>query len=419
MELKKLIPDFKNCPCGREHKFDLKTYVADTGVVNEVGRLLKEANFPNKILIVTDSNALNAANGIIESIEKAGFKYRLKQYPDMKYAYMSDSEEIMEESKEFDGILSIGTGSVNDICRYAAYKVNKEFAIFATAPSMDGFASDSAPLIKDNFKISYQCKQPSVILADTNILAEAPLELKSAGYGDIVAKYVGIVDWKFSHYVSGEYICDNIVKLVKDTVNNVVAHTDRVNSKDPSAAGAIMDALIVTGCAMQLAHCTRPASGAEHIISHFWEIHKLEQGIWPDYHGKKVGLATCLLLPIYKSLLDYDKVNLLPERLDLDDVLKHYSSRNRDEIIKYNIPSIVDTISKEQLIKHWEDIKESIKNDLPDYDTFISNMKKAGCVTQIEEAHISKEFAEEAIKYSPYMRRRITILRVLSLLEKK
>ena len=266
MELNKLIPSFENCPCGRKHSFDLKTYIAEKGLVDEVGTQLKKAEFPKKILIVTDSNALNASKGILESIDKAGFKYKLKEYPDMKYAYMSDSEEIMEESKDFDGILSIGTGSVNDICRYAAYKVNKEFAIFATAPSMDGFASDSAPLIRDNFKISYPCKQPSVILADTNILAKAPLELKSAGYGDIVAKYVGIVDWKFSHYVSGEYICDNIVKLVKDTVDNVVAHTDRINSTDADAAGSIMDALIVTGCAMQLAHCTRPASGAEHII---------------------------------------------------------------------------------------------------------------------------------------------------------
>ena len=125
------------------------------------------------------------------------------------------------------------------------------------------------------------------------------------------------------------------------------------------------------------------------------------------------------MLPIYKSLLKYDKVDFLPERLDLDDVLKHYSKRNRDEIIKYNVPSIIDTISKDKVIEHWDDIKESIKNDLPDYDSFISNMKKAGCITTPKEGHITEEFAQEAIKYSPYMRRRITILRCLSLISEK
>ncbi len=419
MDLKKLISKFDNCPCGRVHTFDLKTYVAEPGLVNYAGEELIKADFPKKILVVTDENALNASNGILESLDKNGFKYKLKKYPDMKYAYMADSEEIMEEAKDFGGILSVGTGSVNDICRYASYKTDKKFGIFATAPSMDGFASDSAPLIKENFKVSYQCRQPSVVLADTNILANAPLELKAAGYGDIVAKYMGIVDWKVSNFISGEYICDNVVKLVKETVDNVVKNTDKINSKDPDAAGSIMDALIITGCAMQLVHSSRPASGAEHIISHYWEIHKLEQGIWPDYHGKKVGLAMCLLLPIYKSLLKYDKVDLKPENLNLDDILKHYSSRNRNELINLNIPSIINKVSRDDLIKHWDDIKESIKNDLPEYDDFIKMMKKAGCVTSIDEAHISKEFADDAIKYSPYMRRRITLLRILPLLEFK
>jgi glycerol dehydrogenase-like iron-containing ADH family enzyme len=114
----------------------------------------------------------------------------------MRYAYMSTSKEIMEAAKDFDGILSIGTGSVNDVCRYAASQTNKAFAIFATAPSMDGFASDSAPLIENNFKVSYPCRQPSVVIADTDILASSPVELKAAGFGDIIAKYIGILDWK-------------------------------------------------------------------------------------------------------------------------------------------------------------------------------------------------------------------------------
>ena len=419
MDLNKLLKRFENCPCGRKHTFDLKTYIAREGLVNEVGQELVKAEFPNNIYIVTDENELKAADGILQSLDKANIKYDIKVYPDLKYAYIDDSYEIAKTLDDYSSLLSIGTGSCNDICRYAAYIANKPFAIFATAPSMDGFASDSAPLIKDNFKKSYQCRQPSVVLADTNILASSPSELKAAGFGDIVAKYVGLVDWNLSHYITGEYICQNVVDLVKETVDKVVANTDKIQSTDAKAAESVLDALIVTGCAMQLVHLSRPASGAEHIVSHFWEIHKLERGIWPDYHGKKVGIATCLLVPIYKEVAKYDKAILTNEKLDLDDVISHYSDRNRKEIIKMNIPSIMDTVSKANFEANWDNIKNDIHKYLPDTDKFIEIMKEAGCATTIEEGNISKEFCDEAIKYSPYMRRRITLLRILPMIQEK
>ena len=416
MDLKAILERFQNCPCGRTHHFDLKTYEADRGLVHKVGEILEQSGFPKKIYLVSDENAIRVSDGLLQSLDKCGFQYETKIYPDMRYAYMSTSNEIMRAADAYDGILSVGTGSVNDVCRYAAAKTNKAFAIFATAPSMDGFASDSAPLIDNNFKISYPCRQPSVVIADTNILAASPTELKAAGFGDILGKYVGIVDWKVAHYTIGEYYCENIVSLVKKAVADVVAMADKVTLCDPDAAKAIMDSLILTGCAMQLAKCTRPASGAEHVVSHFWEIHKLEKGIWPDFHGKKVGIATLLVTRIYKKLLAYPTISPHKEVLDLEDVLSHYSPKNREEIIGYNVPNPTDEIDPAVLQARWPDILDSIQNDLPDVDLLLDMMKRAGCVTELENANLTPEFALEALRYSPYMRRRITLLRILDML---
>lgn len=416
MDLDAIIRSLDGCPCGRPHRFDLKTYEADRGLVHKVGEILENSGFPKKLYVVSDETAMRVSEGILNSLDKCGYQYEVKVYPDMRYAYMATSNEIMAASADFDGILSIGTGSVNDVCRYAAAKTNKSFAIFATAPSMDGFASDSAPLIENNFKISYPCRQPSVVIADTDILAASPTELKAAGYGDILGKYVGIVDWKVSHYTTGEYYCENIVSLVKKAVADVVSMTDKVTACDPEAARAIMDSLILTGCAMQLAKCTRPASGSEHVVSHFWEIHKLEKGIWPDYHGKKVGIATLLVTRIYKKLLAYQSINPHKENLDLDDVLAHYSPKNRDEIIGYNVPNPTDEIDPAVLKARWPDILESIEQDLPEADILLDMMKRAGCVTELADANLTPEFALEALRYSPYMRRRITLLRIFNML---
>ncbi len=414
MDLQAILKSLENCPCGRVHTFDLKVYEADKGLVHKVGDILTKGGFPKKIYIVSDENAMRASEGILDSL--TDFDYELKVYPDMRYAYLDTSREIMEAAKDFDGILSIGTGSVNDVCRYAAAQTNKEFAIFATAPSMDGFASDSAPLIEHNFKISYACRQPSIIIADTEILAASPVELKAAGFGDILAKYVGIVDWKVANYTVHEYYCENVVQLVKKALSDVVAMTDKITANDPDAAKAVLDSLILTGCAMQLVHSSRPASGSEHVVSHFWEIHKLENGIWPDFHGKKVGIATLLVARIYKKLAELPSIEPVAEQLDLEDVYKHYSSKNHDEINGYNIPSPCAEIDLAELKARWSDICASIRDDLPDADELYRIMVKAGCTTELADAHLSAEFASEALKYSPYMRRRITLLRILPML---
>ncbi len=414
MDLQAIINDLQNCPCGRVHTFDLKTYEADRGLVHKVGEILTKSNFSKKIYIVSDENAMRVSEGILESLE--GFTYELKIYPDMRYAYVATSKEIMEGAKDFDGILSIGTGSVNDVCRYAAAQANKAFAIFATAPSMDGFASDSAPLIENNFKVSYACRQPSVVIADTDILAASPVELKAAGFGDILGKYVGIVDWKVANWTVGEYYCENIVKLVKKAVADVVAMADKIVVSDPEAAKSVMDSLILTGCAMQLASSSRPASGSEHVVSHFWEIHKLEQGIWPDFHGKKVGIATLLVVRLYRKLLAYKTIEPHAEDLDLADVFKHYSEKTHPEITGYNVPNPTAEIDPAVLKARWSDILDSIENDLPDADALYEMMVASGCTTDLADAHLTPEFAKEAMIYSPFMRRRITLLRILPML---
>ena len=267
MDIQSIIKSLENCPCGRKHTSDIKAIEIGKGLLKNTGEILSSNDFPKKILVVADRNTLGASEGILENLSRSGFKYTLKLYDDMKTADMKDVMTIVDMSVDVDGILSVGSGSLNDICRLASYKANKDFAIFATAPSMDGFASGAAPITYNNFKETYQACQPSIIIADTEILARAPAELKSAGFGDMIAKYIAIVDWKVSRLLTGEYYCENIIGLTRHALERMVALADRVMKVDEETAGAIMEALVFTGVAMKLADSTRAASGTEHIIS--------------------------------------------------------------------------------------------------------------------------------------------------------
>ena len=202
-EIMNIIKDFATgCPCGKEHTTTVRDVVIESGAVNRVGEILKRNGFAGKLLLVADKNTLKASEGIIESLD--GFDIEYKIYDEIRVAEMKHVEELEEliSGREIS-VLSVGTGSVNDPCRLACARQNKLLCIFGTAPSMDGFASYSSPIVANGFKASYDAKSPEVIIADTKILAKAPAYLKSAGFGDMIAKFIGICDWEIANTLIG------------------------------------------------------------------------------------------------------------------------------------------------------------------------------------------------------------------------
>ena len=191
--LKEILALKGACSCGMVHESAIRDIRIGSGLVHQVGQILKENAFPKKLLLVADRNTLRAAEGILESL--SDFEVECHVYDFIRVAEMHHVEELEEKVKGREiAILSVGTGSVNDPCRLAAARQNKLLCIFGTAPSMDGFASDTAPIIENSFKSSWQAAQPRIIIGDTAILAKAPTILKSSGFGDMIAKYIGLVD---------------------------------------------------------------------------------------------------------------------------------------------------------------------------------------------------------------------------------
>ena len=311
-----------------------------SGLVNCVGEILKKNNFPENILIVADKDTLNAAKGIEESLKDFSVEYKV--YNEIRVADMTHVEELEDlvNGKNI-GILSVGTGSVNDPCRLAAARQNKMLCIFGTAPSMDGFASYSSPILKDGFKASYPAKSPEVIIGDTKILASAPTYLKSAGFGDMVAKYIGLVDWKISNILTGEYYCERVAKLTRDAVDKLMSMADRVTENDEETAGEIFKSLLMTGIGMSFTQNSRPASGSEHIIAHLVECVQLRDSIIPNYHGEDIGVFTLLMLKYYNGLAEKETVTAKKENVNWEDVYAFYGEM-ADDVKKVNEPAVTN-----------------------------------------------------------------------------
>ena len=413
-DLQAIIKDFSNCSCGVKHETALKDVVIGSGVTKDTGDILKRNGFKENLLLVADKNTLQAADGVLTALKD--FRVRLKIYENLREATVEQVEVIKELLEENDGVISVGTGSLNDICRKASKDADKPLCIFATAASMDGFASYGAPLTDGNFKATYDAKSPEVIIADTKILAKAPAELKSAGFGDMIGKYVGLIDWQVSALITGEYYCEKVANLTREATDKIMSLADRITAEDEESAAAVLEALLLTGLGMSFVKNSRPASGTEHIVSHFWECKKLLEGKLSDYHGKKVGVATLLIMKEYGELYKKTCVKAHKEKVDWQDIYMHYGAL-KDEVVKLNTPdTITDGINPEDIEKNWGKIREIIAS-VPTYEEILGAMKRAGCATTCEEIAVSKELEEEGLKYHPYMRRRMSLKRLKNMID--
>jgi glycerol-1-phosphate dehydrogenase [NAD(P)+] len=166
---------------------------------------------------------------------------------------------------------------------------------------------------------------------------------------------------------------------------------------------------------MILADSTRPASAAEHLIAHYFEIKKLERKERMPFHGEKVGVGTLMIAKLYHDIIGRSPT-FGEDNVDWDEVYKAYGPNFKEEVDRFNNPSIMDKVDIEVVKENWQKICEIIKQDLPTYDELLKLMNKAKALTTLESIEVDRELAHDGAKYHPYMRYRINLTRLIPML---
>ncbi|HEX2946213.1 MAG TPA: sn-glycerol-1-phosphate dehydrogenase [Clostridia bacterium] len=303
------------CACGRRHSVDIEKIIAGNGILYEIAATLEPFK-GGKLLVISDTNTYGIfGKAVAESLLKEGFILKTFIFESKDHALIPDERAIgrllIELGQDTSLILAVGSGVLNDLARIVAYRTGKAFAIAGTAPSMDGYASVVSPLIINGKKNTYPGKYPSAIFADTSIMRNAPMVMIRAGYGDVLGKLTSLAEWKLSNIINNEYYCETIAKLVRKGVDRCIESTDGLASREEKAIRHLIEALILTGISMGLAGISRPASGTEHQLAHYWEVKDIEAGREHALHGNAVGAATVVTAMLYELAAD-----ILPKELE-------------------------------------------------------------------------------------------------------
>lgn len=255
------------------------------------------AHAADKILLLADRNTRRYAEELSLPHTSLCFIDEDEPVPDEAVC-----GKAVQEARSCDYVLAVGSGTLNDTAKYAALMTGKKSGVLATAPSMDGYASPVAAIMKGGFKVSEAAHVPSDILVDPAILAAAPQEMIAAGAGDILGKYTCLTDWRLAQYHTGEAVDEEAFSDMLDAVQKVSSSVEDIARRDKGGVEKLTDALIISGLAMAEAGNSRPASGAEHHISHYLEMWFVAQKRRVPLHGIKVGLGTLVSAYLYEAL---------------------------------------------------------------------------------------------------------------------
>ena len=303
-----------DCSCGKHHRCDIQFVDIRKGAIDSLTELCQDVQ---KILLVADENTYAAAGA---QTEKALSTKNLTRVIFSGKTVLIPNEEAVERVTaslgDAERIIGIGSGVIQDLCKYVSFQSGIPYYVVATAPSMDGYTSTGAAMIMGGMKVTYSAKVPTAIVADTEVLKNAPMEMIRAGYGDIVGKYSALNDWKLSQVVNDEYFCQEIYDLTFNMVQKTLALADGLTQRNEESVQVLMEALIIVGIAMSFAGSSRPASGSEHHLSHYFEITGIVRNEPYFPHGIDVAYSTIITAALREKLLatPWPKTQYRPER---------------------------------------------------------------------------------------------------------
>lgn len=393
------------CECGVHHAVSIRYLKTGRGVLSCAPEMIAALG-ARKPFVLCDRSTYAAAGARLEEILKeANIAYTCYVLPTEKPApdEWTVGNVIMHLDMSCDLILGVGSGVINDTCKEVAYKTGRMNAIIGTAPSMDGFASATSSMERDHVKVSLNNQCPQGILLDADVMAQAPMRMLWAGFGDMVAKYVAICEWRITNLITGEYYCESIAALMRSAVKKITDNVDKLTRRDPDAVLAVADGLVIAGLGMAFAGCSRPASGIEHYFSHMWEMMALERGLPYDLHGIQVGVGTVMSLRLYEFVKQQkpDRERMLAHAAAFDRgaweaQVRRIFGKTADEIIRIedkvhkNDP---DRLAKriDALIAHWDEILRIIDEELPEYEALYAMMKRIGMPVEPREIGVSDE----------------------------
>ncbi|MDG1286442.1 MAG: iron-containing alcohol dehydrogenase [Rickettsiales bacterium] len=361
-------------------------------VGDNCGDLLLAAHSGN-LHFVGDANTITAAKALLP----AGAT--IMEFPEPPKADDKTVELVRQHTASADVLIAVGSGTLNDLCKYASSLESKPYSVIATAPSMNGYVSGNASITVDGYKKTLTAHAPTTVICDLDILNTAPKRLIQAGIGDTLCRSTVQADWLLSHLILDTPYEPLYFEWMADSENRLL--------DNPDDDRALIEALLLSGIAMRECGSSAPASQAEHMIAHTMEM--LHPNLPHSYHGEHISITSLTMAKRQEALLAKNSVSIG----ELDGFgnlpLSLHKQAQKQFYAKLPDSEKVATLST-KLANEWPTIAAEIRKVLLPSDRLQEVLETAGCPVNSEAIGWAATKYQNAITLARFTRDRFTFL---------
>lgn len=412
------------CSCGRTHYVPIKAVKIGPGAAGETAETVKSLGYKAPFILCDPITYKIAGKRIEDDFLAAGLKPTAHILTHLSFDEATLGEIVVNVPAECDLMVGVGTGSITDMTRYSSCRLNLPCFTVATGAPMDGFAASIGILNVNNIKKTLPAHCTEAIIGDTDILKTAPYRMTVAGFGDLIGKFTCLNDWELARIINGEHFCRNIVSLVKECVNDILNKAEKIKDRDPAVLGDVMNGLVLSGACISLYGDSRPASGAEHHMSHYWEAIKEMRREPQAMHGEQVAVGTVLVLMLAEearnSKPDFAKARKAASEYDSaawEAEIRRAYAEGAGEIIdlekKTGKNALQGRLARiDSIEKHWDEITAQLAT-LPSAEYLYGLLKYIGCPAAPEDISVDDALLKDTFMYCKEIRPRYTIFQML------
>ena len=422
MRLHNLLGKSFDCQCGKRHDLGVHKFIYEHDAIDMLSGIISDGNAERSAqstVIVADCRTWQVCGEMVcNSLQHEGFKPRQIIIPDRAGAGpVCDDRTCQWLAKRIreplpDVLIAVGSGVISDLCKWASFELDIPYMVVATAASMNGYAAANVAAKIAGVKVLIQTKPPIAVVAEPEVIENAPRQMSAAGFADTIAKYQSHADWVMNNLLFGEYYCQYCAELATGFESLLLKHPEGVKENDSEAIKELFAALFWAGAAMTLVGASAPASGGEHLLSHTLDMIADLCDQKHDLHGRQVGLGAIFSAALYQRLLRIETPSFAELPQDIDSKF-------------WRVPTAVKAIRQQYMAKKpqleimrqkierpqiWKQLKAKLTPITRSPQELKDLLLRAGGASSIAEIGCTRERVRTAAVHMHEIRKRCTVV---------
>ncbi|PDS48518.1 3-dehydroquinate synthase [Rhizobium anhuiense] len=334
---------------------------------------------------------------------------------DHPHADMANVAVLTEKLKGAEGVVAVGSGTINDLVKYVTGLDGRRYCVFGTAASMNGYTSTTASITLDNgLKVSLPSHAPAGFFVDLSVAAAAPTYLSAAGFADCLVRSVAQVDWWLSHRLFGT-LYDNAPYLIQqEDEAELNRRAAGIGRGDVAANGYLYRVLTMCGLGVSFTGMSNHGSMGEHQISHYIDCFAGDRHPG-TLHGQQVGVGVLTMGRLQRHYLENAAPpKMKPTRIAFDSMVRRMGADIARQCFDEIKPKIFDDAAigmlNDKIAEIWPALRQELKAFVIPVDEMTQLLKAAGGPTTAQELGVPVEFYREAVVHCREMRNRYSFL---------